>query len=280
MAQNTTDAYRKFRYYEGVCSSSDFIKEIAKVVSLGVKTEARKDIDGNIIEPATVLRKNNWDIVYPMVDSNFPVQENAPLNSRDNYLAHIGEYTDSEIWEEKLNNQIAQIKDMVVLRTTTTPKDIASDAVDDLSVSGDSNEASHTMYVQLYKPKYLANPEEYPLDAELQGLTPQLITKDMYREARKSTASVIYDLSQLADNSNVKCPDNIGTVIKGSTDEIIDADSPAYTREYLFGDEGVLQGLTSIFGAATLDSIIVTPTASDRSQSCRIPRAYLNSINL
>ena len=39
MAQNLNDEYRKFRYYEGVCSSSDFIKELAKVLSLGVKTK-------------------------------------------------------------------------------------------------------------------------------------------------------------------------------------------------------------------------------------------------
>ena len=180
MAQNTTNEYRKFRYYEGVCSSSDFIKEIAKVVSLGVKSDPVKNDNGEIIQAAQPLKSKNWDIVYPMVDSTFP--EYSKLNSRDKYL-DPNEGVDSLSEESrlaKLENQINQITDTVVLRTKTTVKNISEDEIDDLTVSTDSDKASTTMYVQFYKPKYLANPEEYPLDAELHGLTPQLITKDMY----------------------------------------------------------------------------------------------------
>ena len=106
MAQNTTGAYRKFRYYEGVCSSSDFIKELAKVVSLGVKTEPIKDAEGNVITEAKPIKVMNWDIVYPMVDKSFEKYES--FNTRDKYLANISSELTDEEYIEKLENQIAQ----------------------------------------------------------------------------------------------------------------------------------------------------------------------------
>ena len=117
MAQNTNDAYRKFRYYEGVCSSSDFIKEIAKVVSLGVKNEAKYDTDGKLIQKAELIKALNWDIVYPTVDNSFnPGGTNESgkkisLSNRDDYLNDdigVSQLSD-EKYVEKLENQIAQI---------------------------------------------------------------------------------------------------------------------------------------------------------------------------
>ena len=288
MAQNLTDEYRKFRYYEGVCSSSDFIKEIAKVLSLGVKSEPVKDADDNIITPAQPYKIKNWDIVYPLVSKDFPEYER--LNSRDKYLGLT--VNDSEenkndgvdnLGEDrriaKLENQIAQITDRVVLRTTTTPKEISESEVDDLSVSGETDQASTTMYVQFWKPKYLANPEEYPIDAEMYGLTPQLITRDMYKEARKSTTSVIYDLALLADDTNCKQDRTKGLVTKSLSEEYVDAVSEAYTHEYLFDETiGVLQGLVSIFGVSFLSQVIDEPTESSRVTSCILNRANLNNI--
>ena len=45
MASNANDEYKVFKYYEGMCSSSDFPKEIAKILALGVKSKPVKDID-------------------------------------------------------------------------------------------------------------------------------------------------------------------------------------------------------------------------------------------
>lgn len=238
MAQNLTNEYRKFRYYEGVCSSSDFVKEIAKVLSFGVKSEPQDDA------PAMPYKSKNWDIVYPMVSKDFAKYDH--LNTREKYLGLTEDsedgvdQLDENMRIAKLENQIAQITDTVVLRTKTTPKRIASSEIDDLSVSGDSDAASTTMYLQIWKPKYLANPEEYPLDAELHGITPQLITKDMYQESRKSTAAVLYDLALLKDiNEDNGYPDTApgyNLVKAEKKDEFVDAVSNAMSYDELFAD--------------------------------------------
>jgi hypothetical protein len=51
------------------------------------------------------------------------------------------------------------------------------------------------MYLEIYKPTYVANPEEYPLDCEREGIVPQLITKEMYENSYKiitETEDAIY----------------------------------------------------------------------------------------
>ena len=70
MAANANSESKIFKYYEGMCSSSDFPKEIAKILALGVKSKAVKDIDGNVLEEPFILRSKNWDIVYPAPDSS------------------------------------------------------------------------------------------------------------------------------------------------------------------------------------------------------------------
>lgn len=175
MAANTTGEYKVFRYYEGLCSSGDFPKEIAKVLALGVKTPGLKDIFGTVIEEPTVLRNKNWDIVYPTPDSSL----NLDLN----------ELTTSE-YIRKIENQIQKISDTVILKTTTTPRELDSDEIDDLTTDNDANKTSLTMYLEIYHPTYIANPEEYPLDCERKGITPKLITKEMYQKPYQSVQSV------------------------------------------------------------------------------------------
>lgn len=171
MAVNVNNVERKtFKYYEGLCSSADFPKEIAKVLALGVKTEAVKDIDGNILEEPLILQSKNWDIVYPAPDSSMNLDfENLTI----------------EEYKKKILNQVNKISDTVILKTTTTPKELTEITIDDLTVDDDSNKASLTMYLEIYKPAYIANPEEYPLDCERQGIIPKLITKELYEKSLK-----------------------------------------------------------------------------------------------
>lgn len=175
MAANANSEYKVFKYYEGMCSSSDFPKEIAKILALGVKSKAVKDIDGNVLEEPFILRSKNWDIVYPTPDSSL----NLDLDNltTDEYRA-------------KIENQVSKISDTVILRTDTTPKEFDESEVDDLSVDADSNIKSRRMYLEIYKPTYIANPEEYPLDCERNGITPKVITKSMYEESFKTSHAV------------------------------------------------------------------------------------------
>ena len=193
MAVNVNNVERKmFKFYEGLCSSSDFTKEIAKVLALGVRTEAIRDVDNNVLEEPLILMSKNWDIVYPAPD--------ASLNFESENLT-IEEY------KQKIANQVSKISDTVILKTTTTPKELDFDELDDLTVDADSNKSSLTMYLELYKPAYIANPEEYPLDCERKGIIPKLITKKMYENSLKTEHSA-------EDNIYTICTEENGMLIK------------------------------------------------------------------
>lgn len=170
MAANVSGEYRTFKYYEGTCSSSDFSKEIAKVLALGVRSKEVKDIDGKVLQEPFVLRSKNWDIVYPAPDASMNLDT-------DNMT--------TEEYHEKILNQVNKISDTVILKTVTTPKDI-TESKDDLTVDDDSNKASLTMYLEIYHPTYIADPEQYPLDCERKGITPKLITKDLYEKSLRT----------------------------------------------------------------------------------------------
>lgn len=254
--QNTDNKYRKFRYYEGVCSAGDFVKEIAKVLSMGVRensTLTLKDENGQAYDIQKPFFGKNWDIVYPQPSEEYinKIREensNALLDfSREKYdSSYAGLSHENKTY--KLLDQINQITNNVVLKTTTTEKIIAEEAKDDLSVSGDTDQASKTMYVQIYKPKYITNPEEYPLDAELHGLIPQVITKEMYKEARNSSLSKEYDLSQK------------GITTVSSEEYTIESISPLYEESDLFdGDSAKFKGLTTVLGNSNLFSSVGVP---------------------
>ena len=170
MAANVSGEYRTFKYYEGTCSSSDFSKEIAKVLALGVRSKEVKDIDGKVLQEPFVLRSKNWDIVYPAPDASMNLDT-------DNMT--------TEEYHKKILNQVNKISDTVILKTVTTPKDV-TESKDDLTVDDDSNKASLTMYLEIYHPTYIADPEQYPLDCERKGITPKLITKDLYEKSLRT----------------------------------------------------------------------------------------------
>lgn len=166
--------YKSYRYYEGLCSTKDIVKELAKVLSIGVRSNEVKDAEGNILLAPFILQSKNWDVVYPAPDSTL----NVDLNNMtaDDYKA-------------KILNQVNQISDTVILKTTTTPVVVGA-AADDLVEDNDTLKDSLTMYLELYKPTYIANPEEYPLDCEREGLIPKVITKEMYKNSLSITKRI------------------------------------------------------------------------------------------
>lgn len=195
MAANANGEYKVFKYYEGLCSSADFPKEIAKVLALGVKSEAVKDLDGNVLEAPFTLKSKNWDIVYPAPDSSlgFAIEE---IDGEDAYDAFLEGLTTKE-YEDKINSQVAKISDTVILRTRTTEVDLEDIEEDTLTIDSDTNKRSLTMYLEIYKPAYIANPEEYPLDCERKGVIPKLITKELYE---KSLRTIIPEQESIYEN--------------------------------------------------------------------------------
>lgn len=166
--------FKAYRYYEGICSSKDFIKELAKVLSIGVRSNEIKDSDGNVLLEPFVLKSKNWDIVYPAPDSTLSI-DTTNMTAED--------------YKIKINNQVNQISDTVILKTTTTPVNL-SKVVDDIAIDNDRYKESLTMYLEIYKPTYIANPEVYPLDCERNGIIPKVITKGMYENSLKVTKRI------------------------------------------------------------------------------------------
>lgn len=242
MAVNVNNVERKvFKYYEGLCSSGDFTKEIAKVLALGVKTEAVKDIDGNVLEEPLIVMSKNWDIVYPAPDT--------ALNLDPDNLT-VEEY------KTKILNQVDKISDTVILKTTTTPKELTDEEVDELTVDADSNKASLTMYLEIYKPAYIANPEEYPLDCERKGIIPKLITKELYERSLQS---------QYATEENIY---TIATVDKKD-------DPSTGSIELTYAEcDGYVSKINEIYG----DMSFSVPSVDGSTTSVEINAAYLAKI--
>lgn len=196
MATNAQkDGYKLFKYYEGLCSSKDFPKEIAKVLAIGVKDKAQKDIDGNVIVEPMILRDSNWDIVFPAPDDSVVGDNGAVFDLTDYNDNPETIQLSPTVYKAKILNQVNKITNTVILKTTTSPKEIAEEDIDDLTVDPTSNSSRLTMYLEIYKPTYVANPEEYPLDCEREGIVPQVITKEMYEDSYKiitDTEEAIY----------------------------------------------------------------------------------------
>lgn len=177
---NSNEQYKVFKYYEGLCSSGDFTKEIAKVLALGVKSKPITDLDGRVINEPTVLPGKNWDIVYPKPDADFEVERDES-----------GEITCTpEEFIAKINNQVDKISDTVIMKTRTSEKKLSDEEYDDLTVDPSQNASYLDMYLEIYKPAYIANPEEYPLDCERKGIVPRLVTKELYEDSFRSKHEV------------------------------------------------------------------------------------------
>ena len=243
MAANASGEYRVFKYYEGLCSSADFPKEIAKVLALGVKSQPVRDTDGKIIEEPFILKSKNWDIVYPIPDVSLGLDlENLT----------------TEEYERKILNQVNKISDTVILKTTTTPKELAEEEIDDLTVDSDQNKSSLTMYLEIYKPTYIANPESYPLDCERKGITPKVITKELYEESlrtRHATEEYIY-------TSSICSVDKKDDTTIGST-EMTFTVCDAYVSK-----------LNNIYGSTSF----TVPSTDGNSTSIVVNTAYLTKI--
>lgn len=242
MAVNADNVERKvFKYYEGLCSAADFTKEIAKVLALGVKTEAIKDIDGKVLEDPVIIMSKNWDIVYPAPDSSLRLD-------LDNLTI--------EDYRTKILNQVNKISDTVILKTTTTPKELGDYEADDLTVDPDAAKTSLTMYLEIYKPTYIANPEEYPLDCERKGIIPKLITKELYEDSLKAQHAVEENIYTIATVEKKDDP-TTGSV------ELAYADCDNYVSK-----------INNIYGNTSFG----IPSTDGSSTSIEISTAYLTKI--
>ena len=179
-----------WRYYEGTSSANTFIKDLAKVLSTAVKTEVVLDANGQVLRDREIIIDKNWDIVYP-----------KPQRDQVNVMDWTA-LTPSE-FAAKIENQLSQSSDTIILKTKTSSKDL-SDAfqIDDIGIENDLNKEFVEMYVELYKPKYLADPEQYHPESEKMGIMPYTITRGIYQEYSNRTAERELNLRTVSHPKN------------------------------------------------------------------------------
>lgn len=173
-----------WRYYEGTTSSNTFIKDLSKVLCTAVKTKELKNSDGAVLRKREVLINRNWDIVFPQPDKT------------SDELIDVMDWNNltPDEFVRKINNQVSLADDTIILKTKTTPVKVDTDAVDDMGLENDLSKESIEMYLELYKPRYLADPETYHPECERQGIMPYLVTQDIYKDYAKGESENVINL--------------------------------------------------------------------------------------
>lgn len=174
----------KWRYYEGTTSANTILHDLTKVMCMAVK-----NFDGSIIQ------SRNWDIVYPAVDTNPPEGDYVAPEDRRNLT--------EEEYIQKINNQLRQIKNKVILKTVTTPVKVEGDLIDDLEIEDDLNKDRIEMYIELYKPNYLLDPEQYEPETERYGLLPLLKSYDLSKENINNNIPTPYINKLIRNNHHI-----------------------------------------------------------------------------
>jgi|GEM_PF-7054244 len=143
---------QNFTYHEVLTDSDNAVKDIAKLLALGVESEEIRE-EKTILKAATPVIDECWEVVYPKID-------------RADFSDKVEDWNNLLPEEYKIitNAKIDKIKDTVILKTKTIPKEITVNNSTAMGVNQDLNMPSVEMYLEIYMPPYLCDSEaEDPL---------------------------------------------------------------------------------------------------------------------
>ena len=208
-----------FRYYAGTTTSKTILKDLAKVLATGVKTAEIKNSAGDVIKDKQIIIDKNFDVVYPA-----PIKSSADLID----IMDWNNLTPEE-YALKIDNQLSQVTDTVILKTTTTPKDTTK-YVDDIGLNEDNSASTTTVYVELYKPKYLIDTEVYNPETERHGILPYVMTKEGFIKSISTLGTKTLNMQTDLSGSNPSSNTIIDYIEdKGSTSlNILESDASNY----------------------------------------------------
>lgn len=139
---------KNFAFHEVLTDSDNAVKDIARLLALGVESEEIKDELGVVVKPSVPVVDKCWEVVYPVADRTaFP-----KIEDWNNLLP--SEY--KQVTEQK----IGKVIDTVILRTTTIPKTLEVNNSTSIGVNADLNVKSIEMYLEIYMPPYLCDSEK------------------------------------------------------------------------------------------------------------------------
>lgn len=166
---------KNFVYHEILTDSDNAVKDIARLLALGVESEEILDEAGVIIKPAAPIVDKCWEVVYPKADRvQFPNIEDWNKLLPDEY-------------KEVTGHKINKIKDTVILKTSTLPKNIKTNNSTSMGVNQDLNMKSLTMYLEIYMPPYLCDSEKDDPISQRDGFIPEVIDVNGITETHENT---------------------------------------------------------------------------------------------
>jgi len=131
---------KNFVYHEILTDSDNAVKDIARLLALGIESDEIIDESNTVVKPATPIIDRCWEVVYPQADRVlFPDIEDW------NKLL-------PEEYKEVTGHKISKITDTVILKTRTIPKKITVNNSTAMGVNKDLNKDSLEMYLEIYMP--------------------------------------------------------------------------------------------------------------------------------
>ena len=154
---------KNFAYHEILTDSDNCVKDLAKLLALGVESEEIIDQSGIVVKPSAPIQDKCWEVVYPKADrTQFP-----DIEDWNNLLP--------EEYRAVTEHKISKITDTVILKTKTIPKEVTVNNSTAMGVNKDLNVDSIEMYLEIYMPPYLCDSETTDPLTQRDGVIPEVV---------------------------------------------------------------------------------------------------------
>lgn len=178
-----------FSYHEFKTDSDNFVKDMAKLFSLGKYSKEILSNSGEIIKKAGVSIEYNWYITYPA--ANFDL-----LERKVNTIEEL----DSDEYETIVNDQISRITNEAVVKCSTIAKNKSFAAKSSTFEQSQGERAQ--LYLQMYMPRFLCDTEiEDPL-IQTDGITIPLCVNPKTGKKEATVRNYHWCLFRLFDKPN------------------------------------------------------------------------------
>jgi hypothetical protein len=179
---------KDFAYHEFKTDSDNFVKDMSKMLSLGILAKEVRAEDGSLIKPVGPSIEYNWNIVSPA--PNFALV-NRPVTS-------VRQLSPSE-YETVTLDQIRRITNKAVIKCTTLSTDRENLTTETLTVA---NAKRTQIYFQMYMPKYLCDTEVEDPFVQEDGVTIPLCINPKNGKLEAKVRNYHWCLFRLFDNPN------------------------------------------------------------------------------
>ena len=201
---------KNFAYHEVLTDSDNCVKDIARLLSLGVESEEIVDQSGVVVKPSAPIIDKCWEVVYPKADrTQFP-----DIEDWNNLLP--------EEYKVITEHKISKITDTVILKTKTLPKDITVNTSTAMGVNQDLNVDSIEMYLEIYMPPYLCDSETTDPLSQRDGVIPEVLDEKGVASGNTRVARNYHHLfMRIFDNLNESGDGPAKNVIDPVTRDVI-----------------------------------------------------------